>query len=201
MTHANIKWIKEVGDQVKIGDILAEVETDKVSMELEATVGGVVLYRSEKGIVEVNCLLFVIGEPGEGISHLLMNEQEKDLFLHGQVRSIRTFIGSKDFDQSREFYWELGFKESILSDDLSYFSVGRFGFYLQKYYVKDWVDNSMIFLEVKDAYETYEHLKILDLPERYEGVKLTPVKEDAWGKECFLHDPSGVLWHFGEFND
>jgi hypothetical protein len=30
-------------------------------------------------------------------------------------------------------------------------------------------------------------------------VKLIPIRVHDWGKECFLHDPSGVLWHFGEF--
>ncbi len=60
-----------------------------------------------------------------------------------RATSIRTFIGAKDFEASKQFYTELGSK--------------------------------------------------------YERVKLTPIKEYDWEKECFMHDPSGVLWHFGEF--
>jgi len=30
---------------------------------------------------------------------------------------------------------------------------------------------------------------------------LTPVRNDYWGRECFMHDPSGILWHFGEFSE
>ena len=39
----------------------------------------------------------------------------------------------------------------------------------------------------------------LDLPSKYNSVRLTPIREYDWGKECFLHDPSGILWHIGEF--
>ena len=114
-------------------------------------------------------------------------------------KSIRTFIGAQNFGLSRSFYQELGFTERVISSDMSYFQVGSVGFYLQDYYVKDWVDNSMIFLEVDDVEKYWRELKALELPKKYESVKLTPIKEYGWGRECFLHDPSGVLWHFGEF--
>jgi hypothetical protein len=42
-------------------------------------------------------------------------------------------------------------------------------------------------------------VQALDLPGKYEGVKLGPMRHEAWGKEFFLHDPSGILCHFGEF--
>ncbi|MDQ3111085.1 MAG: glyoxalase, partial [Bacteroidota bacterium] len=28
--------------------------------------------------------------------------------------------------------------------------------------------------------------------------KLVPIRNNDWGRECFVHDPSGILWHFGE---
>ena len=56
-------------------------------------------------------------------------------------KSIRTFIGSKNYTISRNFYTDLGFKEIITSKKLSYFYMEEFGFYLQDAYVKDWVDN------------------------------------------------------------
>ncbi len=57
----------------------------------------------------------------------------------------------------------------------------------------------MIFLEVEDVGLYWNELLALDLTTKYEGVKLTPIRQYDWGRECFMHDPSGILWHFGEF--
>jgi hypothetical protein len=119
--------------------------------------------------------------------------------LHNAV-SIRPFIGAQNFEVSRSFYREVGFEETILFHNMSVFKKGVLAFYLQDAYVKDWIDNTMLFLEVENADEFYNELKSLDLPGKYNGVRLTPVKDFDWGKECYLHDPSGILWHFGEFN-
>lgn len=116
-----------------------------------------------------------------------------------QIKSIRPFVGAKDFETSRRFYRDLGFKEEVLSHDFSFFHTNSIGFYLQKYYVREWIDNLMFFFEVDDADAYQKQLESLDLPSRYEGVKLSKVQDREWGKECFLHDPSGVLWHFGHF--
>lgn len=66
-------WLKKVGDSVKPGDILAEVETDKATMELESYDEGVLLYIGvkEKDAVPVNGVIAVIGEKGEDYQHLL----------------------------------------------------------------------------------------------------------------------------------
>lgn len=114
--------------------------------------------------------------------------------------SIRPFIGAKDYEISRRFYRDLGFEEKVLFENMSLFSTGRVGFYLQKAYVKDWIDNSMIFVEVDDVNRYWNELLALGLTSKYDGVKLTPVRQYDWGRECFLHDPSGILWHFGQFN-
>jgi hypothetical protein len=119
--------------------------------------------------------------------------------MEHKARSIRPFIGSKDFELSRRFYRDLGFQETILFKNMSVFKTGELGFYLQDAYVQDWIDNTMIFLEVEDVDRHWNELLALDLPAKYENVKLTPVKKYDWGKECFLHDPCGILWHFGEF--
>jgi hypothetical protein len=119
--------------------------------------------------------------------------------MNHKARSIRPFVGASDFELSRSFYRDLGFQERILSADMSYFMTDGLGFYLQDAYVKDWVDNSMIFLEVEDVGRHWNELLALDLPSKYKNVKLTPIRDLYWGRECFLHDPSGILWHFGEF--
>lgn len=115
------------------------------------------------------------------------------------IISIRPFIGAKDFALCSNFYKDLGFEESILSDNMSLFSKQGMGFYLQDAYVKDWVDNTMLFLEVENVNQYWNEVFALDLPGKYEGVRLVPIRHEAWGKEFFLHDPSGILWHFGEF--
>src|SRR5437762_858439 len=115
--------------------------------------------------------------------------------------SIRPFIGAKDFELSRSFYRDLGFEEKILTQNMSLFKTGNLGFYLQDAYVQDWIDNLMIFLEVDDVDRYWSELLALDLTTKYKNVKLTAIRVNDWGRECFLHDPSGILWHFGEFNN
>ncbi len=114
-------------------------------------------------------------------------------------KSIRPFIGAKDYEVSRRFYKDLGFEETVLTPQLSVFKTDGLAFYLQDAFVKDWVDNTMIFLEVEDVNQFWSDLQVLDLPEKYAGVRLIPIRHESWGKECFIHDPSGILWHVGEF--
>ncbi|MFZ4928273.1 glyoxalase [Chryseobacterium sp. Mn2064] len=116
-----------------------------------------------------------------------------------KLKSIRPFIGAQNFDISRNFYKDLGFEEVPLEPKLSLFKKQDIAFYLQDYYARDWVDNTMIFIEVDNTDQFWQNLLALDLTEKYENVKLTPVRTMDWGKECFVHDPSGILWHFGEF--
>lgn len=119
--------------------------------------------------------------------------------MEHQAVSIRPFIGAEDFELSRNFYRDLGFEETVLTADLSVFKTAGISFYLQDAYVKDWIDNTMIFLEVDDADRYWKELSELDLSAKYKRVRLVPVRVEDWGKECFLHDPSGILWHFGQF--
>lgn len=67
------EWHKKVGDVVKSGDILAEVETDKATMDMEAYQEGTLLYIGvEKGdAVPVNGVMAVVGKPGEDFKSLL----------------------------------------------------------------------------------------------------------------------------------
>lgn len=120
--------------------------------------------------------------------------------MEHKAKSIRPFIGAKDYDLSRNFYLDLGFHEIILSADMSYFNSDGLGFYLQNAYVKDWIDNTMVFMEVENVTRFWNELIALELTSKYENVKLIPIRELDWGKECFVIDPSGILWHFGEFN-
>lgn len=120
--------------------------------------------------------------------------------MQQDVRSLRPFIGARDYALCRRFYSDLGFEEVVLSEHMSVFKRQELAFYLQNAYVKDWIDNTMVFLEVEDMDGFYQELTARDLPAKYPGVKLTPIRNEAWGRECHLLDPSGVLWHFGIFH-
>ncbi len=66
-------WLKKVGDKVEEGDILAEIETDKATMEFESFYEGTLLHIGiqEGDTAMVDTLLAIIGEEGEDISELL----------------------------------------------------------------------------------------------------------------------------------
>jgi pyruvate dehydrogenase E2 component (dihydrolipoamide acetyltransferase) len=66
-------WHKKVGDQVKKGDLLAEIETDKATMELESYQDGILLHigTPNGGKLQVNELLAILGKQGEDISSLV----------------------------------------------------------------------------------------------------------------------------------
>ena len=67
------KWNKKVGDTVKSGDILAEIETDKATMEFESYLDGTLLHIGvpQGQAAPVDSVLAIFGKPGEDISKLL----------------------------------------------------------------------------------------------------------------------------------
>ena len=68
-------WLKKVGDKVEEGDILAEIETDKATMEFESFQSGNLLYigLKEGESAKVDDLLAIIGPKGVEVSHLVDN--------------------------------------------------------------------------------------------------------------------------------
>jgi len=73
MTEGKVaKWHKKVGDQVKEGDILAEIETDKAVQDFESEINGTLLYIGveEGAAAAVDSVLAIIGNEGEDISGL-----------------------------------------------------------------------------------------------------------------------------------
>ncbi len=73
-----VGWLKAVGDEIEPGDVLAEVETDKATMELESFNEGTLLYIGVKeGPVPVNGILAVIGEKGEDYKGVLAEAEQE----------------------------------------------------------------------------------------------------------------------------
>jgi len=116
------------------------------------------------------------------------------------LKSIRPFIGAKNYEESRAFYRSLGFEEVVIDGKMCVYNVNEsLAFYLQDYYVEDWINNTMLVLEVDDLDKCAEELVSKGLPEKYEGVRISEIHENDWGREVFMNDPAGVLWHFCEF--
>ncbi|MEN8811602.1 MAG: biotin/lipoyl-containing protein, partial [Flavobacteriales bacterium] len=70
------EWHKKIGDSVEEGELIAEIETDKATMEFESFFDGVLLHIGvEKGKgAPVNDILAIIGEKGEDVSGILKDE-------------------------------------------------------------------------------------------------------------------------------
>jgi pyruvate dehydrogenase E2 component (dihydrolipoamide acetyltransferase) len=83
------KWHKKVGDKVKSGEVLADIETDKATMEFESFQNGVLLY---VGVPEgkgapVDSILAILGKEGEDISALLAGEAKKSTEVKEEVKT------------------------------------------------------------------------------------------------------------------
>ncbi len=74
-----LKWKKNEGDTIKQGEIIAEIQSDKADMELEAYESGVILklFAKEKEAVKIGAPLVIIGKAGEDFSNLLKTETKK----------------------------------------------------------------------------------------------------------------------------
>jgi pyruvate dehydrogenase E2 component (dihydrolipoamide acetyltransferase) len=81
MTEGKIvAWNKQVGDKVKADDVLADVETDKATMEVNGYVDGTLLYIGVPAgeAAKINQIIAIIGKAGEDYKHLLDGEQLAD---------------------------------------------------------------------------------------------------------------------------
>ncbi|MEI6087066.1 MAG: pyruvate dehydrogenase complex dihydrolipoamide acetyltransferase [Bacteroidota bacterium] len=83
-------WQKQVGDTVKKGDVLADIETDKATMELESYKDGVLLYQGAKAgeKILVNELLCIIGKPGQNITDIVAASKNVGTTAHAAVPEV-----------------------------------------------------------------------------------------------------------------
>ncbi|MEK6614536.1 MAG: dihydrolipoamide acetyltransferase family protein, partial [Bacteroidota bacterium] len=88
MTEGTVsKWLKKVGDKIKSGEILAEIDSDKATMEFESFYDGTLLYigTPDKKAAPVDSILAIIGKEGEDVFKIL--EEEKRRSQKSEVRS------------------------------------------------------------------------------------------------------------------
>jgi len=113
------------------------------------------------------------------------------------MKAMRPMVPAKDFEISKRFYLELGFRPQPLVDRLVEMHFGAYSFILQDYYVEEWANNFVMHVSVTDLDHWWKHICALDLVSRY-GVKTAAPKLERWGMVAGLIDPSGVLWRFSQ---
>jgi len=113
-----------------------------------------------------------------------------------QANDIRTFIPSKNYEESQSFYQALGFKMDNASDDLSIFQNGACTFFLQRFYNEEFANNLMLQLIVPNIDKAYEVISNINIA----NIRYEPIKEERWGKVVYLWGPSGELWHVTELS-
>ena len=113
------------------------------------------------------------------------------------VSGIRTFVGTRNFEDSRNFYVALGWQLNWDRDGLAELELGGSALFLQRYHNKQWCENSMLHVTVEDAQAWYEHAKAVIEEGSFSGPpRVNPPKREDYGAlVTYIWDPAGVLLH------
>lgn len=115
------------------------------------------------------------------------------------VTDIKTFVGSKDYDLSRNFYVAMGWSLNFDAGDLCELEIGAYRFYLQKYYQRQWCDNTMLHVTVDNAQAWFERATAVISSRDFGPAKVRAPSMQSYGAlVTFVWDPSGVLLHFAQ---
>ena len=119
------------------------------------------------------------------------------------ITDVKPFIGSFDFDASRDFYVALGWQLNWEQESLAELELGDCRFFLQRYYQKEWCNNTMLHVTVDDAQAWYEHARAAIESRSFLGSPgepraAAPKREDYGALVTYVWDPSGVLLHFAQ---
>ena len=112
------QWLKKVGDKVSEGDILAEIETDKATMEFESFYDGTLLHIAiEEGIAaNVDSMLCIIGDENEDISSLI--GVEKDESSNSQLDLVDQ-INEQENNEQNDVKENDNSNQSLVKEDIS----------------------------------------------------------------------------------
>ncbi|MBZ0294234.1 MAG: hypothetical protein K8L99_16850 [Anaerolineae bacterium] len=122
--------------------------------------------------------------------------------LNLTATDVRVFVPALDFEQSLRFYTLLGWTLIMKTDDnsLAELELADCRFWLQSYYVKDWANNFMFQVSVKDAAAWYTHVSKILEAEKFANARVNPPKQESYGAiTTHVWDPSGVLIHFSQY--
>jgi catechol 2,3-dioxygenase-like lactoylglutathione lyase family enzyme len=117
------------------------------------------------------------------------------------VTDQRVFLPTRDLAQSVDFYRRMGWQVRFLDDRLAFVELGASHIYLQKYYVKEWADNTAVHLVVDDAAGWHEVAERVKREGGFENVTVrAPRREDYGALVTHVIDPAGVLLHFAQMD-
>ncbi|MES3023220.1 MAG: hypothetical protein V4857_16770 [Pseudomonadota bacterium] len=115
---------------------------------------------------------------------------------------VRSFVPAKDFDVSKDFYVALGFVIKWSDANMALLEIANQRFYLQRYYVKEWADNSMLHISVADVQACFRDIEKLLATGRFPGTRVSePKHEDYGAMVAYVWDPSGVLLHLAQWRE
>lgn len=111
------------------------------------------------------------------------------------VIDIKVFVPSKDYEISKSFYTEIGFKCEFVTDDLTLFQNGSPFLYLQRFYNQELADNFMLQICVSDIEEAFDVCSSSG-----HKTRITPIEQEDCGKVFYLWGPVDELLHITEFS-
>lgn len=105
------KWHKKVGDKINTGDVIAEVETDKATMDFESYQEGTLLYTGPKEgeAVPIDAIIAVLGEEGEDYKALLEEDKSNSSTANEETKTEETAPSASDSDSA---------ESDVTADDL-----------------------------------------------------------------------------------
>jgi len=132
------KWLVNIGDTIKEGDILAEIETDKATMEFESFHDGVLLHIGikEGETAAVDTLLAIVGEKDEDISGLLSPSSNS-----GQLDLVDQINESENLIQNTEDQPTLKVIIPVLNDSFQIVTMPRLSDTMEEGTVSSWLVN------------------------------------------------------------
>ena len=151
------QWLKKVGDKVSEGDILAEIETDKATMEFESFYDGILLHIAiDEGVAaNVDSLLCIIGEEGEDISSFISADSNSEESSNSQLDLVDQIneqeqlddesITKKEFEEPTLFKAENDLKteSTNFNDDsnIEYIKMPRLSDTMEEGTISTWLKN------------------------------------------------------------
>jgi catechol 2,3-dioxygenase-like lactoylglutathione lyase family enzyme len=116
-----------------------------------------------------------------------------------KVFDLKAFVPSRDYQISREFYRDLGFRENWCNNEICEMEMENYRFLLQNFFVQELAGNFMMSLLVENLDEWWDFINRIDLSAKYTLQVVKAPAVQPWGvRVLFLSDPSGVLWHLTE---
>jgi len=109
------------------------------------------------------------------------------------IKKLRAFVPCKDYELSKQYYQELGFKILWQDNDLCQMGSKEYDFFLQNYFNKELAENFMLQMYVEDLESLFEKAK--SLVKKYPNTKVRDIFDAPYGKTFHLLGPSGELWH------